>query len=309
MLWALARILYYSAYRFFHSMKPLVWWRFIGLGNNAVLRLILLVTLLFSLPLANSLELTGPLVQGGMVIGQTEPGNRVFMGEQALTLTETGQFVFGLDRDAPKQVVLKVVDAQGVETVKRLAIEQRQYNIQYIEGIAKKIMKPSEASRKRARQEAQLVAKARAQSLLRLDFTQTFQWPLKGPITGVYGSQRVYNGEPRRPHYGVDVAAPVGTPVSVPALGIVTLVHQDMFYSGGTIIIDHGYGISSTMIHLSKVHAKVGDEVKPGDVVAEVGAGGRATGPHLDWRMNWFKARIDPMLLVKPESLETAGKE
>ena len=274
-----------------------------------MLRLILLLTLFCSLPLAYGLELTGPLIQGGMVIGQTKPGNRVLLGEQALTLTAAGQFVFGLDRDAPREIELKVIDGEGGETVRRLVIEQRQYNIQYIEGIAKKIMRPSKVNQKRARQEAQLVAKARAQLLPRLDFAKPFQWPLKGPITGVYGSQRVYNGEPRRPHYGVDVAAPVGTPVTVPAPGIVTLVHQDMFYSGGTIIIDHGYGISSTMIHLSKVHAKVGDEVKPGDIVAEVGAGGRATGPHLDWRMNWFKARIDPMLLVKPGSEGAEAKE
>jgi len=133
-----------------------------------------------------------------------------------------------------------------------------------------------------------------------MDFLSQFQWPLIGPITGVYGSQRVYNGVPGRPHYGIDIAAPMGAPVSTPAPGIVTLVHQDMFYSGGTLIIDHGYGVSSTMIHLSKVIAKVGDQVVPGDIVAEVGAGGRATGPHLDWRMNWMQQRIDPQLLVPP---------
>ena len=136
--------------------------------------------------------------------------------------------------------------------------------------------------------------------LERLDFAGEFQWPLIGPITGVFGSQRVYNGVPKRPHYGVDVAAPVGTPVSTPAPGTVTLAHADMFYSGGTLIIDHGYGVSSTLMHLSKVLVAVGDEVVPGDIVAEVGAAGRATGPHLDWRMNWLNVRIDPQLLVSP---------
>ena len=248
-----------------------------------------------------AVELSGQLIQGGMVIGQAEPGSRVFVDGQELTLTEDHRFVFGLDRDAAKTVALKVILSDGSVEQQALAIAQRQYNIQYIEGISKSIMAPSPENLKRAGREAALIRQARDQSLPRLDFASTFQWPLKGPITGVYGSQRVYNGEPRRPHYGVDVAAPTGTPVTVPAPGVVTLVHRDMFFSGGTIIIDHGYGISSTMIHLSKVLAKVGDEVVPGDIVAEVGASGRATGPHLDWRMNWFKARIDPMLLVETD--------
>ncbi len=274
----------------------------IVLRRACVLRyLLFLPALLLLAPLSLALELKGHLVQGGMVVGTTAPGSQVMLDGQKLAVTEQGLFVFGLDRDAPASVTLKVVNGDGSVEEQQLEIQQRQYDIQYIEGIPKKIMKPSAEDQARAWQETLLVRKARAQSLPRTDFAGEFQWPLKGPITGVYGSQRVYNGEPRRPHYGVDVAAPTGTPVTVPAPGVVTLVHQDMFYSGGTIIIDHGHGISSTMIHLSRVLAKVGDEVKPGDIVAEVGAGGRATGPHLDWRMNWFKARIDPMLLVETD--------
>jgi murein DD-endopeptidase MepM/ murein hydrolase activator NlpD len=140
-----------------------------------------------------------------------------------------------------------------------------------------------------------------------MDFAGAFHWPLEGPITGVYGSQRVYNDVPGRPHYGVDVAAATGTPITTPAPGLVTLAHPDMFYSGGTVIIDHGYGISSTMMHLSKVLVDVGQEVVPGDIIAEVGASGRATGPHLDWRMNWFKVRIDPQLLVQPMGQQAAA--
>ena len=131
-------------------------------------------------------------------------------------------------------------------------------------------------------------------------FLAGFIWPLQGPITGVYGSQRILNGEPRRPHFGVDVAAPTGTPVVAPADAIVTLVHPDMYFSGGTLIMDHGHGLSSTFIHLHKVLVEEGQVVKQGDVVAEVGATGRVTGPHLDWRMNLFTVRIDPELLVPP---------
>ena len=131
-------------------------------------------------------------------------------------------------------------------------------------------------------------------------FLSDFQWPLTGRISGVYGSQRVYNGKPGRPHYGVDVARPTGTVVVAPADAVVTLVQQNNYYSGGTLIMDHGYGVSSTMIHLSEVLVNDGQTVKQGDPVAKVGASGRATGPHLDWRLNWFEVKLDPVTVVPP---------
>lgn len=143
-----------------------------------------------------------------------------------------------------------------------------------------------------------MVKQARDRIELDTAFAQDFIWPAVGPISGVYGSRRILNGEPRRPHYGVDVAGPVGQPVYAPADGLVTLYVPDMYYSGGTMIIDHGYGISSTFLHLSKEHVEVGQRVKQGDLIAEIGATGRVTGPHLDWRMNWFEKRVDPQLLV-----------
>lgn len=249
---------------------------------------------------ATALELRGELTQGGLVIGTVQTGSEVYLDQQAVKVSASGVFAIGFDRDASAEAVLAVVSPKGQRTERTLTIKPRQYNIQYIEGISKKIMNPSAEALQRISKEAALVRQARAQLLERMHFAGEFQWPLKGPITGVFGSQRVYNGRPRRPHYGVDVAAPVGTLVSTPAPGVVTLAHDDMFYSGGTVIIDHGFGVSSTLMHLSKVLVNVGDEVKPGDGVAEVGAKGRATGPHLDWRMNWFKARIDPQLLVGP---------
>ena len=146
--------------------------------------------------------------------------------------------------------------------------------------------------------ETAAVKAARKEHLEIYNFLQTFKWPLIGPITGVFGSQRVYNGEPGRPHYGVDVGAPVGTKVYAPAGGKVTLAYDDMYYSGGTIIIDHGYGISSSFLHLSMVLVDEGEKIKQGDLIGKVGKGGRANGPHLDWRMNWYKRRLDPELLV-----------
>ncbi len=265
----------------------------------------LLITLCVSLTVvadevAGGVELAGAMQQGGMLVGKVLPGSQVSLDGVSVMIAEDGSFVVGFDRDAESHAELVVTARSGKTYRQPLVISPRDYKIQRIEGIAKKIMNPGEASLKRIRSEGAQVRRARAQLLSRLGFSGEFQWPLIGPISGVYGSQRVYNGVPKRPHYGVDVAAPTGTPVSTPAPGVVTLAHPDMFYSGGTLIIDHGHGVSSTLMHLSKVLVKVGDEVKPGDIVAEVGSGGRATGPHLDWRMNWLKARIDPQLVVLP---------
>jgi murein DD-endopeptidase MepM/ murein hydrolase activator NlpD len=152
----------------------------------------------------------------------------------------------------------------------------------------------------RIRKEIAQVKKARNRNDSREDFLRGFQWPVKGRISGVYGSQRVLNGQPRRPHFGVDIAAPVGTLVHSPTDGVVTLTHDDMFFSGGTLIIDHGHGLSSTFIHLNAILVKEGDRVRQGDVIAEVGATGRVSGPHLDWRMNLLGDRLDPQLLVGP---------
>jgi murein DD-endopeptidase MepM/ murein hydrolase activator NlpD len=151
----------------------------------------------------------------------------------------------------------------------------------------------------RIHRESASIKEARAKDDARTDFLKGFIWPAKGRITGVYGSQRILNGEPRRPHYGLDIAAPVGTLVVAPASGIVTLTTPNMFYSGGTLILDHGHGLSSTFIHLHRILVKEGQYVRQGDVIAEIGATGRVTGAHLDWRINLFKRRLDPQLILK----------
>ena len=145
-----------------------------------------------------------------------------------------------------------------------------------------------------------MVKKARTIDDPRADFLSGFRWPIKGRISGVYGSQRILNGEPRRPHFGIDIAAPTGTKVGAPADGVVTMVHPDMFFSGGTMIVDHGHGLSSAFLHLSRILVEKGDRVVQGQTIAEVGSTGRSTGPHLDWRINLFDRRLDPSLLVGP---------
>lgn len=263
-------------------------------------RLAVLLMLVFSLSARAEIALHGQLTQGGLLWGNAARGSVVTLNGVKLDVAENGVFVFGFDRDAKPTASLEVCGPSGTCERQALHIAPRQYDIQRITGVPQQTVTPPASVLARIREEAALVSKARKQVFSRQDFTQAFKWPVLGPITGVFGSQRVYNGSPGRPHYGLDIAAPTGTAVSAPVDGVVTLAHPDMFYSGGTLIIDHGMGVSSTFIHLSKVLVAPGQEVKQGDVIAEVGATGRATGPHLDWRMNWSGQRLDPALLMGP---------
>ena len=235
-----------------------------------------------------------------MVIGRTSPGAGVEVMGRRLAVDGGGYFVFGLDRDAPAHVAVSVRHPDGRLEVLPLAVKARHYDVQRVDGVPQRTVTPSAEDQQRIDSDNRLLRAARASDLDRSDFLSGFSWPLRGPITGVFGSQRIYNGQPRQPHYGVDIKAAVGTAVRAPAPGRVTLVHPDMFYSGGTLILDHGRGISSTFIHLNRILVREGQEIRRGDVLAEVGMTGRATGPHLDWRMNWFDQRIDPQLLVGP---------
>ncbi len=246
--------------------------------------------------------LEGNLVQGGLVWGETTPGSRVSVAGAELDVLEDGTFIAGFGRDAAGSAELVI---EGPEPCRQtLAIASREYRISRVDGVPQKTVTPSEEHLERIRRERALVGAAKGQRLQRPDLLlgalAGFEWPATGRISGVYGSQRIYNGTPRSPHYGVDVAVPTGTPVYAPTAGVVTLAEPDLFYSGGTIILDHGFGLSSSFLHLSKVQVTVGQELKTGELLGEVGATGRATGPHLDWRMSWRDQRIDPQLLVPP---------
>ncbi|MFT6420077.1 MAG: murein DD-endopeptidase MepM/ murein hydrolase activator NlpD [Porticoccus sp.] len=259
-----------------------------------------LVLLLCLLPMASfSLELKGELVQGGMLVGQVTPGEQVEVMGRPVRVDDQGLFVFGLGRDAPAEIKLTHTNGGNEVVTYSYAVAQRVYREQRVEGVPQKTVTPPPEVLERIRREATLVREARTVDDRRTDFLSGFVKPLEGPITGVYGSRRVYNGTPGNPHYGLDIAAPTGTEVFAPAPGVVTLVHRDMFYSGGTLLIDHGYGISSTFIHLSELLVEEGQQVAPGDPIARVGATGRATGPHLDWRINWFEVRLDPALVLE----------
>ncbi len=246
--------------------------------------------------------ISGEWIQGALLQGKTQPGNKVFILDREISVTDDGQFVFGLGRDTPKKVSLRVESHSGKQGVFEYDVKQRAYKTQRIDGVEKKYVAPPKEVLQRIKKEAAQVRQARKQKRPSFDYLVPFRWPAEGPITGVYGSQRVFNGVPKRPHYGLDIAGPVGTKVIAPAPGVVTLAHNDMYYSGGTLIVDHGYGVSSTFIHLSKIHVQPGDTLEQGQLIAEIGATGRVTGPHLDWRINWFDQRLDPALLLPPGS-------
>ena len=254
------------------------------------------------LALGACLQFDGSLQQGGFIWGKVAPGSVVTLDGEQLDVLADGTTFAGFGRDAAASAELVVSGAQSCRET--LQVARREYQIQKVEGVPQKTVTPPPEELARIRREATLVANARAPKLARPDLLNSvlagFVWPVEGPISGVYGSQRFYNGEPRRPHFGVDVAVPTGTIVRAPAAGRVTLAEPDLYFSGGTVILDHGYRLSSSFLHMSEVSVQVGDELQAGDIIGAVGATGRATGPHLDWRMNWREERIDPQLLAPP---------
>ncbi len=277
-------------------------WRMWGMAYGA----------LFAVPVlsaAPELALQGDAVQGGLMFGRVAPASRVEFDGAPVRVSPGGHFVVGFGRDERPQVELKVIFPDGRVQRRVLDVQPRQYDIQRIDGLPPKQVTPPPETLARIRAEARLVKQARATDNPRTDFLAGFRWPAGGRISGVYGSQRVLNGKPRRPHFGVDIAAPVGTPVRAPAPGIVTLAEPDLYFSGGTVIVDHGHGLSSSFLHLNAVSVKVGDQVTTDTVIGEIGATGRATGPHLDWRMNWKARRVDPQLLVSELPLPKNGEQ
>ena len=235
-----------------------------------------------------------------MIIGQITPGAHVTLDGEALKVAPDGRFVFGFNRDAPPKAVLEITQARGATERRELVVTQRQYDIQHIDGLPPdKVTPPADLTARLARERA-AVGEARKKSPDTMFWAEKFAWPSHGRISGVYGSQRILNGEAKQPHYGVDVAGPKGSPVTAPGSGMVTLAEPDFYYEGGIVIIDHGYGVSSTLMHMERVDVKAGDSVVQGQRIGLLGAAGRASGPHVDWRMNWKGARLDPELLVAP---------
>lgn len=239
--------------------------------------------------------------QGGLLRGQVAPGTGVRHDDRALRVDAQGRFVVGLHRDASPRLTLHLTGPDGTQHERAFPIRQRDYEVQRIDGLPGNMVTPSESTLARINAEAQQVRAARAHDSDHEGATEGFIWPLSGRISSVYGSRRILNGEPRQPHYGIDIAAPTGHPIRATASGVVRMAEQDLYYTGGTVIIDHGYGVSSTYLHMSRLDIAAGETVAQGQRIGAVGATGRVTGPHLCFRYNWFERRMDPALLLPDE--------
>lgn len=237
--------------------------------------------------------------QGSMVVGKVPPGSSVRYAGRTLRVTPYGSVVFGVGRDEKGPVSVDVSGPDGTKQPVTVQVTPRDWPVQHIKGVPSAMVNPPPATAKRiARENGQIVG-ARRGDTDEVGFAQAFIWPVTGRISGRFGNQRVYNGTPKSPHSGMDIAAGAGTPIRAPAAGTITLSQPDFYLTGGTVMIDHGHGISSNFLHMSRLDVKVGDVVKQGDVVGAVGSTGRSTGPHLHWGMTWFDVKIDPLLVLE----------
>ncbi len=247
----------------------------------------------------HAVEFNGKFKQGSFIIGKTEPGNKITIDKTKIRVSKKGYFAFGLGRDRKNNVLITINNNGKKEIIEKKVIK-REYKIQRIDGLPKKQVTPPKEVYDRIKNDNVLIGKARSINSDLNFFKNKFIRPVdKAIITGVYGSQRILNGKPRRPHYGLDFAANEGTPVKAMLSGVVTLAEKDLYFTGGTIILDHGHGISTLYMHLKNVGVEVGKEIQKGETIGGLGKTGRATGPHLDIRLNWFNVKLDPMTVLK----------
>jgi len=262
------------------------------------MRIFVVLIFLFITTSSFAATFEGKFIQGSFILGKTEPGSQIFIDNKKVKVTSEGFFVFGLGRDRKYDVVITVnKDGNKQKIVKK--VQKRKYNIQRIEGLEEKKVTPPEEVCDRIKRENKWIGEARAINSDLTFFTKKFIIPVENAIiTGVYGSQRILNGKPKWPHYGLDFAADEGTKIKAMLGGTVTLVESDLFYTGGTLIFDHGHGVSTLYMHMEKILVKKGQKVKQGDIIGTVGSTGRATGAHLDVRLNWFQIRLDPATVL-----------
>lgn len=237
--------------------------------------------------------------QGALVFGKVPPGSQVRYRERLLRATGYGTVAFGVGRDETGPLKVDVTLPSGRVEPVSIAVTPRDWPVEHVNGVPPKTVNPPPEIAARIQREQALVTAARERDDERTDFALPFQWPVQGRISGRFGNARVYSGQPGAGHSGMDIAAPDGTPVKAPAGGVVTFASPDLYLTGGTVLLDHGHGVSSNFLHLSRIDVKVGDRIEPGQVIGAVGATGRATGPHLHWGMNWFDTRIDPLLVLE----------
>ncbi|PCI49293.1 MAG: peptidase M23 [Alphaproteobacteria bacterium] len=245
----------------------------------------------------NLLDLPDELDQGGFYVGRVAPDSRLWLGERKLKISPEGYFAFGLNWKQGGMVKFRLVDAGGVTRHQRFIVKKQKYDVQHINGLPPKMVTPPQEVLARIAEDSARVKKARATDSDRIDFRNPFIWPVRGRISGNFGNHRILNGTAKSPHTGMDIAAPKGTAIMAPLGGVVTMV-SELYYTGNTLIIDHGYGVSTVFAHMETVAVREGQVIRQGEKIGTVGATGRATGPHLHWGLNWYRERLNPALVL-----------
>ena len=260
--------------------------------------LVLFLLIIFSNQTLFAVEFKGKFNQGSFILGKTSPGAKVKIDNKNVLVTKDGHFAFGIGRDRKNDITIRIIKDQKLDVIVK-KVFKRKYKIQRIDGLPEKKVTPPKEVYERIKRENKIIVDAREIESDLTFFTKKFINPLdKAIVTGVYGSQRILNGKPKWPHYGIDFAAKEGTKIKAMLDGTATMVEADLFYTGGTLIFDHGHGISTLYMHLKDIHVKKGQKVKQGQIIGTVGSTGRSTGPHLDVRLNWFGVRLDPATVL-----------
>ena len=246
-----------------------------------------------------AVDFDGKFIQGHFILGKTEPNSEIWIDKKKVKVTKDGYFAFGIGRDHNYDIIItKLFNKKKQKIIKK--VQKRKYRIQKIDGLPEKKVTPPKEVYERIKRENKKIVNARSIESDLTFFKKKFIYPLENSIvTGVYGSQRILNGKPKWPHYGIDFAAKEGTKIKAMLDGTATMVEKDLFYTGGTLIFDHGHGISTLYMHMKEIFVKNGQEVKQGQIIGTVGSTGRSTGAHLDIRLNWYGTRLDPMTVLK----------
>ena len=262
-----------------------------------IINKLFLILVIFTSTHLNAVEFRGKFLQGHYIVGLADPNAKIIIDKKEIKVSKDGYFVFGIDRDRKFDSSITILkDGKKEKIIKKVL--KRTYNIQRIDGLEESKVTPPESVYKRIKEENNKIGEARAINSDLPFFKNQFIMPVKGIISGVYGSQRILNGKPKWPHYGIDIAAKQGAMIKSSGSGVVTMAEDDLYYTGGTIIMDHGHCISTIYSHLETIFVSVGDKINQGDIIGTVGSTGRSTGPHLDFRVNWFQTRLDPMSVI-----------
>ena len=242
---------------------------------------------------------TGDFVQGGIIIGKNKLAKKVFLDGKELKISNNGYFIFGFGRNHNKKSSLKIIlNKNNNVKFHYFDIKKSKYKIEKIDGLPKKMVTPGPEFYKKIKDDRTLIKNSMKDSYANKIFPLSFIKPSEGRLSGVFGSQRILNGIKKNPHGGMDIAAPIGTPIKATAKGKVILARKGLYYTGNIVIIDHGFDLKSMYIHMNDIHVREGDIVEQGKVIGTIGMTGRVTGPHLHWNIYLNNIKINPELLL-----------